>query len=473
MRNAQFYRLASLLFFGSIAYAAQAQENYVIPPSDYYIIPTVDDPTKWLPHPVPGTVQKTASRTSRMGQIKSGQISLITLRGWLRKVDTNANWDDPDFHYNLEVDPTSTDLIGASLQHVLSVGNISADFVEDRDPDYVYVCAARPVIHMELHGWPWHQNAYTDDPDPTGWQPFYSDRGWPQNVLWPFPPGHPDPNHLEIGFDQLKDRYVEVTGSLITDEPHANSNPFADHIKQRQAFWDAWTDTDWGPVNSARWVEIHSPDKIRILPDKGYETGGTTQRGLVFETVRGVALGKKSELFSGSSTMDYDIPAPPLNLRDGESVVTLNPHLEVQEIVLPGTNWRSIRDGNGIPGGNDVTDTGARITVHDADVNNAWVHIHVKVESESVWGANGKFAALYRVYWAPAMDLFVDHNYFGPEEGTALRPYSTVTVALIAAQRRPTNIYVRTNGYNERPFITKKVNILNWGNSGTVRIGAP
>jgi hypothetical protein len=70
--------------------------------------------------------------------------------------------------------------------------------------------------------------------------------------------------------------------------------------------------------------------------------------------------------------------------------------------------------------------------------------------------------------------LYVDAAYVGVELGTQLQPYRTVTAALnAAADCTSANIYIRANAYNEQFTVSKNVKLLNWGNTGVVKIGSP
>jgi hypothetical protein len=70
--------------------------------------------------------------------------------------------------------------------------------------------------------------------------------------------------------------------------------------------------------------------------------------------------------------------------------------------------------------------------------------------------------------------LYVDKAYSGVESGTPEHPFRTLVTALNASfHKRRTDIYIRAYNYNERPTITKPIRLLNWTNTGTVRIGVP
>lgn len=72
-------------------------------------------------------------------------------------------------------------------------------------------------------------------------------------------------------------------------------------------------------------------------------------------------------------------------------------------------------------------------------------------------------------------DLYVDGAYTGEEYGTAQQPFKTVAKAVQAAvYGRPQTIYVKAFNYNETVRTDRKtLRLVNWDNSGLVRIGAP
>lgn len=73
-------------------------------------------------------------------------------------------------------------------------------------------------------------------------------------------------------------------------------------------------------------------------------------------------------------------------------------------------------------------------------------------------------------------DYFVDGlNGLDTNPGSASQPLKTVTQAINLAPSfaTSTRIFIKARNYNERPRITKKVSLRNWGNTGLSRIGAP
>lgn len=77
--------------------------------------------------------------------------------------------------------------------------------------------------------------------------------------------------------------------------------------------------------------------------------------------------------------------------------------------------------------------------------------------------------------WRPTAvaRLWVDKAYAGASDGSFYYPYKTVTDALNAASpAHLTDIYVRANNYSGAYNVIKPVRVLNWDETGLVRIGA-
>jgi hypothetical protein len=198
-----------------------------------------------------------------------------------------------------------------------------------------------PSIHVENEPWqpnfpPWHPWRLPSDWSGIG------DCADSSDAVYAFHPRLPAAWHplLEEG------QYVRMVGELITDVPH-DQNPWR-------------TSGDGGP---ARWTELHPVDFIERLPDKPRT-----------ELIYGAAL------CDNAWTLDVDLPFPREWTDTG--------HVEVKELVLPGTELSSIVEGN-------ATRTGAAIVVHDE-----LVHVHIRVQ-----GAPGKYSAIYRLRYRPAQPL--------------------------------------------------------------------
>ncbi|GEM_PF-5717134 len=336
-----------------------------------------------------------------------GPAQTIELRGWLTRVDMSCNGVDPDWHYNLAIDPKwAIDHLGIDITQLILPGNIN-EFSDDLVPTNTEITSGattpdgrtiswamvgRPTIHVELNGWRPSDHPGKTPPSDWGWS---NSNGCP-GVVWAFNPINP----LACAAPLRVGMYVRIVGSLITDEPHDQSagvptwwvNSFGESApgEQGQAGPDALNalQLDWaGGLNSydannpARWSEIHPPDIIADID--------TSSPIMPTETFEGVTVMSKNCIggYPGASctptTLDVDI-APPSNMPVGHNGVNCT------EIVSRFTNFRTIIDGNNGSSNN----SGAKITFFSDHV-----HVHVTVQGQTAWGAMGKFVAFYRVSW--------------------------------------------------------------------------
>jgi hypothetical protein len=327
------------------------------PPSSVFPIP-IRDTTNFRPLEAPGT---------RLKVIDGYRNYVIELRGWLRAPTTSCNdaqseleGTGPDWSYNLELDPAWTDSIGATLNQILHVGDITEDPAEvlgERPPEFRQVV---PAVKIELASWRVGGRVHRGAAKPTDWVFQNACRADEGDTFWPYDPDNPLPWQLPL-LDTQYGRYVRVVGSLITDAAHGSS------------WTEAWGDED------ARHTEIHSPDIIEILPDRDRTE---IVQGLVLYAQEGRPIPWDEPARESGVEFGIQLSEPP-SWAQG---------IDVQELVLPGTNFRSIVDGN------DARD-GARITINE---ERHIVTIKVTVRGEENWGAPGKFAAIYRVRYRGA-----------------------------------------------------------------------
>jgi hypothetical protein len=320
---------------------------------------------------------------SSTGQSIGGKtLRTVELRGWLRAVGTGPNCEDPDWHYDMELDPDWADQKGIDLNQVLKVGNI-IEFGMNPTSDSLLQRAVMPLLHIELNGW--MNSKHPGQQAPADWG-FADMAGNCADTVWPFNPRQPLAWQLELKPGQ----YVRVVGSIVTDNPHYTTARFPTWMcrnfgtlcnfdekdtARMNAAKQAWSGgrAEEDENNPARWTEMHPPDIIAVLPDK-------PQR----ETLRGVALLSENcavgTCASASITEDLFPPGP-------KPTPTSTVH--VTELVGPETNFSTIVSGSG-----NASNNGALVTLLPDRAR-----ISISVRGQSLYGAPGKFKALYRVSW--------------------------------------------------------------------------
>ncbi len=331
----------------------------------------IPDGKKWYP------VQLATSHTSAACPARNVQI--VELRGWIHGISPTCNGDDPDWHYQLEVDSAWAWSQRIDLSRLFRVGDIYFNAYLPSNTGAREKAVSTPTVELEL--WGWRPSDHPQQPLPAGWR-FTNAAGCPE-VSWPFNPLNPTgQNPLAEG------QYVRVVGSLVTDEPHEHQAGLPTFACGNFGLLcsDLAKDNDikiaWGngindrPEDPMRWTEFHPPDLIEGLPDPGHK-----------ETLRGIAVLSEHCLAGhcAAQTVDEDIALP--------AACPSGYRLDYQELVgtAPNeTNLNTVEDGNaGLHGSN----TGAQITVGANSI-----HVHVMVRGRSANGAYGRFKALYRVF---------------------------------------------------------------------------
>ncbi len=317
-------------------------------------------------------------------------VTIVEFRGWLVSVDGICNGVDPDWHYDLELDPSWLDSLGVSLESLLLPGDaINEEAMSQAQTEILSRTSARgkygePIVHIELDAWRRVGDERGDPPLPNTWT-FTNDCNSGQAV-WPFDPLNPKAGNPPLAPGQ----YVRVVGSLVTDAPHMSQDWIATNSVLRFGYAATVTSLGkeradlgqanaikqmWGGLNEfdgshpARWNEVHSPDYIEVLPPKDRT-----------ETVRCVALVAQNGLFSG----------------DTEALTA--------QIRPPGrpTRWHVLSSRKRI-GPATVSST---VQIDQTTPFNDRLQIHVQVQGQSGLGSAGKFHAVYRVGWrgiAPAL----------------------------------------------------------------------
>jgi len=338
------------------------------------------------------------------------QVCIAELRGWLRAIgDPNGgggNAKDPDWLYVLEVDVAWLDSLGISLEAFFLPG----DIVENQR----YISAAvngevtqrssgraiwgEPLLKIELDGWQRTDLERGQPAKPSTWTFTNECVISKTNVtaIWPYDPRHPDPNPsgpaLTVG------QYVQVIGSLCTDEPHMLDGQteteylltfgyaaavsmygqvHADEIQVR-AVKRLWSGAmgEYDELNPARYNEIHPPDYFGILPPK--------DRG---EVVRALAITAKAGFTSGDTEELY---------------------AEVQALPRP-SRWHLVSAAKHI----SAATVASNVKVDEMTVTATGIKVHVRTQGSAPYGLNGNYFAMYRIGWrgvAPRLNAAVSTN---------------------------------------------------------------
>jgi hypothetical protein len=321
--------------------------------------------------------------TSGASGVNGKAVAIIELRGWLRVVDGGCNDVDPDWHYDLELDPAWLDALGLAAEALLLPGDVILEEGVSAGVQSEVVARSstrarysEPIVHIELDGWPRKDADRGTPAKPSTWT-FTNDCS---GATWPYDPRQPGGTALAPG------QYVRVVGSLVTDTPHMMSDQIATNYVLRFGYAAAVRDLGqqradggqtnavkwmWGgnrgendPTHPARWNEIHSPDYFEVFAAKDRP-----------ETVRCVALVAQDGLTSGDVeefTAEIRPPARPTRWYVVGCRKALGPHsapstVEADEVIVSADR----------------------------------VRVHARVRGRAQLGGAGKFHAIYRVAWRP------------------------------------------------------------------------
>ena len=362
-------------------------------PSPPSLLFPADSSKWWVRRNLPGTLNETAPNGK--------SVCIVELRGWLRTVGTGCNGVDPDWHYDLELDPEWLDELGINLEALLLPGDtvnsepvVSVSVngeVTFRSSDRAKL--GEPIMQIELDGWQ-RTDTYRGQPaKPASWT-FTNECNTPAAV-WPYDPRNPKAGDPALAVGQ----YVRVVGSLVTDEPHMEMDmgstnlvltmgyayavqtlgkAHADSAELNAIKW-LWSDGkgETDELNPARYNEVHSPDFFAVLSPKDHT-----------ETIRTIAIVAKNGLISGDTEqISAEIHAP-----------TTSPSrwafLNIQKRLGPSTLQSSV-----------LLDVANPIT--------NGVSIQVHVQGAGGLGPSGKYFAVYRVGWrgiAPQLSAAVSGN---------------------------------------------------------------
>lgn len=366
----------------------------VAPPSRVY----PPDPRQWLALSVPGSHAVKGAR-GRVAQV-------IELRGWLTFVGTHCygashtpgaspvNDREPDWPYNLQLDPTWLDHLGLrDPNRLIRAGNVvnfplPASPPADGSPRGIgpsrtpsrWALVSAPIVHIEVTSW--DPERHPGQQPPRGWRSLGPLPGaCASDVLWPYDPRNPVPGQPRLAVGQ----YVRVVGSLVTDQPHTAvgaaaeqpddvpDNGFADvevpEVMEMRRLWELGRG-ERDPRNLARWTEVHPPDTVSVMAPRDTSV-----------TMRSVLVGPSPDAPVGSpATLDAVIVPPRPKPRPDATI-------QVEEIVGPGTRWRR------------ATPARMRDRARRFDVLADRVVLHIAVGGGPKLQNPLSFQAVYRVSW--------------------------------------------------------------------------
>ena len=356
------------------------------------------DGRKWLPLRVPG------SRAVRGAHGAVAQV--VELRGWLTFVGDRCYSEDPavvapaklnrrepDWHYNLELDPAWLAHLGVRDPNTIvrpgNVINWSTRLPQPGDAlghetgplatRSAWALIARPIVHVEVTSW--DPARHRGQQPPAGWQRL-AVPGCASNILWPYDPRNPVRGQPPLAPGQ----YVRIVGSLVTDDPHVRINEEeADYASENRAvhgilggddpttlavrlFWEQERPAN-SPLNGSRWTELHPPDRVEIVQHPPRRDA---------QMLRSVLVAPPPDLPTGQPfTFDYVLPLPPSASAAAVPKVT--------EIVGADTRPRTLH-------GRATPPPGQRVTVSNSDV-----HFHITVTRHGGAGTPSAFQAAYLV----------------------------------------------------------------------------
>jgi hypothetical protein len=352
------------------------------------------DGVKWFPLRVAG------SRPVKGAHGFTAQI--VELRGWLtfvadrcysepKALGTPSNQREPDWHYNLELDPAWLDHLGIKDPNVIirpgNVINWAARVPQPGDhlghetgplaTPSAWGIVSRPIVHVEVTSW--DPARHRGEHAPAGWQTLRLP-GCATDVRWPYDPRNPVPGQTPLAPGQ----YVRMVGSLVTDDPHVRITAEEPDYAQAnrdihgilggddattlavRLFWERGRPED-DPANSARWTELHPPDTVEVLTPRPRA-----------EVLRSVLVATPSDLASGATfTFDATLPVPEPRSPDAAA--------RVVEIVGSATRPRRLQ-------GLYVAPNTSRVTV-----TSSGIQIHIAVTRHGTATTPSAFQAAYRI----------------------------------------------------------------------------
>jgi hypothetical protein len=309
---------------------------------------------------------------------------IVELRGWLtfvgprcyrepRSLPTSKlNRREPDWHYNLELDPAWLDHLGlTNPNQIVRPGNVINSATRVAQPgDAVghetgplatpsaWGVTARPIVHVEVASW--DPSRHRGQQPPAGWKA-YALPGCASDIRWPYDPRNPIPTQSPLQAGQ----YVRMVGSLVTDDPHVRiTEEPADYAASDRdvhgilggddattlsvrLFWEQERLQN-DPANGSRWSELHPPDLVEVLPSRPRT-----------EVLRFVLVATPPDLAPGAVfTFDVNLPLPQ------PWAPGVRP--KVVEIVGPGTRPKSLHNKSERPPANRVTITPSGVQLHIA-----------------------------------------------------------------------------------------------------------
>ena len=328
---------------------------------------------------------------------------IIELRGWLTFVGPRCyreprsvpiaklNKREPDWHYNLELDPTWLDHLGVkdpnlivrpgnvinSATRVARPGDIDGHETGPLATPSAFSVTARPIVHVEVASW--DPSRHRGQQPPAGWRA-YALPGCAPEVRWPYDPRNPIPTQTPLKAGQ----YVRMVGSLVTDDPHVRiTEEPADYAASDRdihgilggddattlavrLFWEQERSNN-DPANGSRWSELHPPDLVEVLPSRPRT-----------EVLRSVLVATPPDLAPGAVfTFDVNLPLPQ------PAVSGATPR--VVEAIGPDSRPRSLRGRSGAPPANRVT------------ITRSGVQLHIAVARHGTMTTPSAFQAAYRI----------------------------------------------------------------------------
>lgn len=315
----------------------------------------------------------------------------VELRGWLIQVESAANpkidGDWRDWTYAIKPDVAWCEAHGIDMNKLLKVGNALFTMDADGVPGYTYspyAAVGEPGIKIEMNGWVDSQPPVNPliTQIPADWG--FTHASAP-DTKWAFDPVRPMSWQPELTAGQ----YVRVVGSIVSDAPHQSEAGFplwflkTFGVELDPAYAATFNDAKniWGagrgehdPDHAARWSEVHPPDIISVLINEHYKE----------RTVRLIEVAVCEDKGIGNPGRSLDVDLLPIGPKP-----TPNSRADVIEMVGPETLFGTITEGQ--VDGNGAF-TGATMTKFPNHV-----HLHVKVQANT--NSNGKFKALYKVFW--------------------------------------------------------------------------